>query len=139
MLLDTSGNSWSERWGENVNIRMNSDVTLAILNKNSSILLYDVYDPGLGVRRKIVRNGALEPTAPCSSFNFEVSVFNRRKNMTGVVVRVAFLVTKNLTIPIRDYLKDRHNKNHDSIGKFNYELFEHLVEDFNFTLVSYKQ
>lgn len=134
MLLDLANNSWTENWGEDVNIKMSSDVTLAIRDKNDSVSLYDVYDPGLGVRRKVVKNGVfyLRKNNINCSFISAISVYDRRKNMTGVVVRVAFLVTKNLTVPLISYLKDRH-KNHDSIGKFNYEIFEHVIEEYNFT------
>lgn len=136
MLLDIKNNTWSEQWGESVQIKMNSDVTLAIGNKDNSITLFDMFDPGLGVRRKLIKNGYwnLKQRNSNCSFISTVSVYERRKDMSGVYVRVAFLVTKNITVPLKQYLKDMHNNvNVDSIGKFNYELFENIIEEFNFT------
>lgn len=135
MLLDLNNNSWRDNWGEDVNVKMCSDVTLAVRNENNSVSLFDVYDPGLGVRRKVVNKGIFDPTGPNCSFSSTDIIYSSRKNMTGVVLRVAFLVATNLTVPLTKYLKDRHNKNENTISKFNYELFEHVVEEYNFTLV----
>lgn len=114
---------------------MSSDVTLAIGNKNKSISLFDVYDPGVGVKQRTVENGVWSLNHSNSGCNFIsiVSIYEKRKNMTGVVVKVVFLVTKNITVPLNKYLKERHNKNEDTIGKFNFELFENIVEEYNFT------
>lgn len=135
MLLDIKNNTWKKDWGEDVNIKMNSDVTLAIGSKNQSIELFDIFDPGLGIRRKVVKNGIWNPNENNSDCSFisTVSVYESRKNMSGVVVRVAFLITKNISVPLQEYLKDKHYKNHDSIGKFNFELFENVINEYNFT------
>lgn len=133
MLLDVNNDTWKANWGENVNIRMNSDVTLAIGNKNNSFLLFDVFDPGLGIRRKVADNGFWDSNSRNCSFISSMSMYERRRNMTGVVVRVAFLVTKNITISLKEHLSNRHTKNHDTIGKFNFELFENVIEEYNFT------
>lgn len=114
---------------------MSSDVTLAIGNKNKSITLFDVYDPGVGVKQRAIRNGVWTLKVSNSSCNFisTASVYEKRKNMTGVIVSVVFLLTKNITVPLNEYFKDRRNKNEDTIGKFNFELFENIVEEYNFT------
>lgn len=114
---------------------MSSDVTLAIGNKDKSITLFDVYDPGVGVRQRVIRSGIWSLSESNSGCNFisTTSVYEKRKNMTGVIVRVVFLLTKNITVPLNEYFKDRRNKNEDTIGKFNFELFENIIEEYNFT------
>lgn len=135
MLLDVNNKSFHEDWGKNVNIKMSSDLTLAIGNKDSSISLYDVFDPSFKIQRKFVKIGLWKANEKKFNCNFmtSASFYERRKNMSGVVIKVAFLVTNNFTGPLNEYLKDRHNKNQDSIGKFNFQLFEDVIEEFNFT------
>lgn len=134
MLLDFANSTWTSNWGEHVNIRMSSDVTLALGSKNKSVTLYDIYDPGLGVRRKIIKYGFWSSSSNNDDCSFisKVSLYERRKDMTGVVVRVAFLVTKNLSTPLRKYLKETKNRHQDSISKFNYELFAHVIDKHKF-------
>lgn len=131
LLLDLNG-LWTDKWGENVLMKMNSDVTLAT-QRNNTLSLYDLYDPGLGMPRNFTKTGEWQRSGEDCAFLSSKTIYEKRRNMTGVVVRVAFLVTRKLKKPIWEYLMGVRNKKHDTISKFNYALFQNIIQEYNFT------
>ncbi|KAJ8925123.1 hypothetical protein NQ315_001305 [Exocentrus adspersus] len=110
---------------QNVTLRMDTDLKLAVPFHAERYSIFEIYWPGLQVDIKI-NNIGLYSNRSLTFFNKDASFYTERKNMSSVLIRTGNRVNYSFATP-ESYANELRHRQHFTFGKFHFQLFLHLV------------
>ncbi|XP_018560787.1 uncharacterized protein LOC108903153 [Anoplophora glabripennis] len=110
---------------ENVTLRMDTDIKLAVPELDNRYSIFEIYHPGLEGDIKINEIG-VHAYNKLTYFNKDISFYSARKDMSGILIRTGNRVNYSLGTP-ENYTEALRHRNRFTFGKFHFQLFLHLV------------
>ncbi|KAJ8936768.1 hypothetical protein NQ314_012170 [Rhamnusium bicolor] len=116
---------------KNIKLRMDTNIKIAIPKiDHNQCDIYEIYDPGLEADIKINKIG-LDSYGNLTYFNKNISFYESRKNMTGVLIRAGDRVNYTFSSTI-EILNELRHRELGTFGKFHFQLFLILLNIHNF-------
>lgn len=129
----TSSTSW-EQILKKVNLRMDSDVKIAISQDQNTFKILDVYNPGQQIGELPVITEFGNWNGSDLEIKQHTSFYLQRKDMSNIELRSGSVVLiTNHSGSFEGYMLDARYKQLDTMSKFHYPMFLLLEDVHNFT------